>query len=75
MGRYILRYGPSSAAPTEHLQDIRQSPGIKVIDETPKMLLVDAEESALREKVKGMPGWSLHSEHGYEIPDTRKTIR
>jgi hypothetical protein len=75
MGRYILRYAQSQAAPADHVHAIRSMPGVQVLDESPKMLLVDADESALREKLKGMPGWSMHNEQGYPLPDTRKKIR
>jgi hypothetical protein len=75
MGRYILRYAQSSSAPTDHLESIRATPGLKVIDESPKMLLVDADESVLRRKLQSMPGWSLHSEQGIPLPDTRQKIR
>lgn len=75
MGRYILRYSGTAAAPADHVDTVRSTPGLKVIDESPKMLLVDGEESALRDKIKSMPGWSLHSEQGLPLPDTRQKIR
>ncbi|MGA8312858.1 MAG: hypothetical protein WB755_22700 [Terriglobales bacterium] len=74
MSRYILRYGGSQSMPAEHLNSIRSTPGLKVIDESPKMLLVDGEESALREKLKEMPDWSIHAEKGYPLPDTRQKL-
>ena len=74
MSRYILRYGGSQAVPPEQLQSIRGTPGLRVLDQSPKMLLVDADESSLRERLKGMPGWSIHPEQGYPLPDTRKRI-
>jgi hypothetical protein len=74
MSRYILRYGGSQSVPAEHLDSIRSIPGLKVVDTSPKMLLVDGEESTLREKLKEMPGWSIHPEQGYPLPDTRQKI-
>jgi hypothetical protein len=74
MARFILRYGASAAAPAEHVQNIRAMPGIRVIDQSPKMLLVDADEAALRDKIKSLPGWSVHVEHQIQLPDTRKTL-
>lgn len=74
MSRYILRYGGSQETPAEHVESIRSVPGIQVIDESPKMLLVDGEESALREKIKDLPGWSIHPEKGYPLPDTRQKL-
>jgi len=38
------------------------------------MLLVDADESSLRAQLKAMPGWSIHPEQSYPLPDTRKKI-
>ena len=74
MARYILRYGAQSSAPVEHLQAIRSTPGVQVLDESPRMLLVDGEESALRVRLKGMPGWSLHKEESIPLPDARKKL-
>jgi hypothetical protein len=74
MSRYILRYAQPQSAPAEHLESILATPGLQVIDQSPKMLLVDAEESALREKLKGLPGWSMHTELGYPLPDTRQKL-
>lgn len=74
MSRFVLRYGGSEAMPADHLSAIRSTPGLQVIDESPKMLLVDGEESALQQKLKAMPGWSLHPEQTYQMPDTRKRI-
>jgi hypothetical protein len=74
MNRYILRYGGASSIPDAHLENIRSIPGLKVIDESPKMLLVDGEEPSLREKLKDMPEWSIHPEQDYPLPDTRKKL-
>lgn len=72
MNRYILRYGGGATMPATHVENIRSIPGLEVIDESPKMLLVGGEESSLREKLKDLPGWSIHPEQEYSLPDTRK---
>jgi hypothetical protein len=74
MGRYVLRYGGPSSAPAQHLDSIRSIPGLQVLDESPKMLLVGGDESSLREKLKHLPGWSIHPEQDYSLPDTREKI-
>ena len=74
MSRYILRYRGSQPAPPEHLQSIRATPGLRVLDQSSTMLLVDADESSLRARLQGMPGWSIHPEQSYPLPDTRKKI-
>jgi len=74
MSRYILRYGDSKQAPAEHLESIRSTASLRVIDESPRMMLVDADEADLREKIKELPGWSIHPERTYPLPDTRKKV-
>lgn len=75
MARFILRYGASAAAPVDHVQNIRATPGIHVIDQSAKMLLVDADEVSLRDTLKTLPGWSVHAEQQIPLPDTRKTLK
>lgn len=74
MSQFILRYGGSSSIPEDHMESIRSIPGLKVIDQSPKMLLVGSDESTLREKLKDMPGWSIYPENAYPLPDTRQKI-
>jgi hypothetical protein len=74
MSRFVLRYAGGEAMPADHLNSIRLTPGLRIIDESPKMLLVDSEESTLQKTLKEMPGWSLHPEQTYSIPDTRKRL-
>ena len=74
MSRYALRYNGPESMPTEHVNAIRSTQGLQVVDESPKMLLVDGNESTLREKLKQMPGWSIHPVQEYKLPDTRQRL-
>jgi hypothetical protein len=74
MGRYVLRYAKAPLAPEAHVKNILGTPGIRVIDKSPNMLLVDADEATLRRGMEGMQGWSIHSEQHYPLPDTRHKI-
>ena len=74
MGRFILRYGKASPIPEDHVQAISAISGVRVIDKSPNMLLVDADENALRKKLAELDGWSLHPEQQYSLPDTRHKI-
>lgn len=76
MGRFVLRYDDagSGSAPAAHLESIRSTAGVQVLDASPKMMLVDGGEAALRDKLKAMPGWSMHPEQEIPLPDTRQTI-
>jgi hypothetical protein len=75
MARYILRYGNGPSAPEDHVQTILAAKGIRVIDQSPKMLLVDADEAALRGKLSGLQGWTCHPEQQHPLPDTRYKIK
>jgi hypothetical protein len=74
MGRYILRYENAPVAPDENIQAILKIPGIEIVDRSPNMLLVDADEGKLREGLGGLQGWSLHPEQQYPLPDSRRNI-
>jgi hypothetical protein len=75
VARFILRYSASPAAPLAHMAQLRAAKGVKVVDESPNMLLVDGDEAALKARVAAMPGWSLSPEQTIPLPDTRRRIR
>ena len=74
MSQYILQYQGTLPVPAEHLESIRSTPGLKVLDESTNMMLVGGEVSALREKLKQLPGWSINPEMEYPMPDTRQKL-
>ena len=71
MARYILRYAKAAAAPAAHVQSIKATDGIRMLDKSPNMLLVDADEGTLRKKLGELQGWSLSAEKRFpcRIPD------
>jgi hypothetical protein len=73
MARFILRYS-SEDAPEEHDAALASSPLVKVIDRSPKMMLVDASEDDAKQLADRLPGWTLQPEVEYKIPDARKRI-
>jgi len=75
MARYILRYRHAAEAPRSDLEKIRGAPNLKVVDESPRMVLVDADEDAAHATVHGMDGWTVTPETMTPLPDTRKKIR
>jgi hypothetical protein len=75
MGRYILRYKHAAQAPSSDLEKIRAAPNLKVIDESPRMMLVEADEEAAHASVNNMDGWTVSPETMTPLPDTRKKIR
>lgn len=75
MNQFVLRYSGKSVTPDANLESIRATPGLQVLDESPKMMLVGGEESMLQEKLKDLPGWTMHPLTSVPLPDTRKKVR
>ena len=74
MSRFILRYRGKGGRPEEMVQRIRQLDGANVLDDSGRMLLVDAPEEALRQLIETQSDWILCSERVFPLPDTRKRI-
>jgi hypothetical protein len=75
MSKFVLRYNGSSPNPAVSLDSIRSTPGVQVLDESPRMMLVGGEESTLQAKLKDLPDWSMYPLNEVPLPDTRKKTR
>jgi hypothetical protein len=73
MARFILRYS-GGVPPDEHAGVVDAAANIKVLDRSPKMMLLEGDEDAAKQLAEKLPGWTLHPEVQYDIPDTRKRI-
>lgn len=74
MARFVVRYRGKGARPGEMVERLRAIAGASVIDDTGRMMLLDAPEHALRSALASDPDWVIAPEVGYGIPDTRKRI-
>lgn len=81
MSRYIVRYTGKGAPPAGALDGIAAASGVRVVDRTGRMLLVDADdEDHVRAATSGCGGgaandWLIAQEVTYAPPDLRKRIR
>jgi len=75
MGRYILRYKNAAHAPESHLKAIRAAANVKIVDESPRMVLVEANEDAAQASVQGLAGWSVTPETTIPLPRVHEKIR
>src|SRR5258705_2807020 len=73
-GRFILRYRGGGSIPEEDLARIRSLSDIKIIDASPRMLLIEAPDKELRSAVSSMPQWILTEERLTSIPDPRPKL-
>lgn len=75
MPRYILRYQHAVQAPEPDLKKIRAALDLKVVDESPRMVLVDGDEEAAKASLLGLFGWTVTPETSTPLPSTRAKIR
>jgi hypothetical protein len=75
MKRFVVRFTGNDEPPPEDLDRIRALPESKVIDSSPRMLLMEAPDAALAELVRSIPSWSVSPEEFTPLPDPRPKIR
>ena len=75
MARYILRYKGTGTKPESDLQRIRKASTVSVVDETPRMVLVDGDADTIGHLRDHLSNWLVTPETGIQIPDPRKSIK
>jgi hypothetical protein len=75
MGRYILRFTGTGPKPAVDVKRIRSAPQMTVLDDSARMLLVEAAEEQIKEVVSSMPGWTWSPERTIRLPDSRPRPR
>jgi hypothetical protein len=74
MPRYIVRFRGSAPA-KEITAQLHAAPAIEVLQETPRMVLLEANESDLLAVVKPGPDLVIVPERHYERPDSLPSLR
>jgi hypothetical protein len=74
MKRFIVRFRGSAPA-AEILARVSGSPAIKIIEQTPRMVLVEGPEDALRKLVGDSRNVVIVPEQHYERPDAPLNIK
>jgi hypothetical protein len=76
MGRFILRYQGAGAKPQSDVKKFRSLSNVKLVDESAKMLLVEAPtEDSLRDTVGEVDGWAICPECSFELPPPHPKLR
>ena len=75
MGRYIVRYLGEGSRPAADVRRIRAVRAVVVLDDSARMLLVEASQKSLKELLGSMPGWSWSPERTIRLPDHRPKPR
>jgi hypothetical protein len=76
MGRYILRYQGHGAKPQSDVKKFRALSNVKLVDESAKMLLVEAAtEESLLDTIAEVVDWSICPECSLELPPPHPKLR
>jgi hypothetical protein len=75
MGRYILRFTGTGPKPALDVKRIRATPKLTVLDDSTRMMLVEASEKHIEKMIATMPGWSWSPERTIRLPDSRPKPR
>lgn len=73
--RFILRYTGKGPIPDRDRRRIRDSPGARILDDSSRMLLVEAPEDTLADLMNSMPEWVSARERTIKRPDPRPKLR
>lgn len=73
--RFILRYQGADAIPPDAVAQVQRIKGATIVDQAPRMLLIDGDEGAVRRAVQHLPQWSCIPERTVPLPDPRPKIR
>ena len=75
MGRFILRFNGVGEKPAEDVQRIRSLPNATVLDDSARMILIEAPDDAIIEIGKLLPRWGVSQESFIPLPDPRPKLR
>ena len=72
MARFILRYRCRGRRPAADVDRVVALPGVEIVDDSPRMLLVDGPEEGLRAVLADLAGWVMSAETAVPLPDVRR---
>jgi hypothetical protein len=73
--RFVVRFRGSGPKPPDVAERIRALPGAEVLDDSSRMLLVEAPEEKRLRAVLSPSLWVISPERTYEIPTPRVKVR
>ncbi len=74
MARFIVRYRGKGERPPDAVKKVQGIAGAAVLEDSGRMMLVEAPEHALRTALASEDDWLVSPEVGYAVPDTRKKV-
>jgi hypothetical protein len=74
MPRYVLRFS-GRTAPRADQQHVRSFSKVHVVDEAPKMFLIEGRDTDVQELAAALPAWTVAREQAVPLPDARTKAR
>jgi hypothetical protein len=77
MPRFVIRYHGAGPRPEDVVERVRKLPESRIVDDSGRMLLVEAPAAEHLTAAIGKAGggeWLVAPEQGYAVPDTRKRV-
>jgi len=75
VARFILRFEGEGNRPARDIRRIRALPNSKVLDESSRMILIEAPASGVTKLIETLPHWKITPEHFVPLPDPRPKLR
>jgi hypothetical protein len=75
VSRYVLRYRGSGPAPAAELDRVRSDARVRIVDEAPRMFLVEASDADAESLRSELGGWLISEEQFYAHADPRPKPR
>ncbi len=72
--RYVLRFQGRGAKPAADVEQVRRLPGVTVVEESSRMMLVEGDDETLPPLIETLSGWVVSPEQTYEVPDPRRRL-
>jgi hypothetical protein len=72
--RYILRFSGRGTIPEQDQKRIGSARGVKIVDSSSRMLLIEAPEDKAEQLIESTPDWTLIPERTIGLPDPTPKI-
>ncbi len=75
MPRFVVRFRGQGKRPQDAVDRVQRIEGASILEDSDRMMLVDASEQALQRALTPETDWIITPEVTYPMPDTRKRVK